>query len=272
VIPTLNSEATLGKCLRSLASQTLAAREVLIVDGGSTDQTVEIARSFPGSARVIEAGGGRSSSRRTGAGIATGKYLLFVDSDQVADRDLIAACTRTALELRVDCLKVPERVEGEGVWARCLRMDMRLVQSEELTYPRFFSKAVYERLGGHAAGLEDFMEDRHLFLRAQCIGATWGWAPSGLANPVGHLDLFQMARRRAHAARDSGAYYRSVRPTGDTVGRVVSERLTAFLRNARELSADPLLTTVLPVYYVITYVPRLARVGAANLRRGTSPS
>lgn len=47
IIPTLNSEATLQSCLESVLAQDYPAYEVLIVDGCSTDRTVEIVKKFP---------------------------------------------------------------------------------------------------------------------------------------------------------------------------------------------------------------------------------
>jgi glycosyltransferase involved in cell wall biosynthesis len=46
IIPTFNSAGTMQQCLRSIASQTFTDYEVVIQDGGSSDQTVELIHEF----------------------------------------------------------------------------------------------------------------------------------------------------------------------------------------------------------------------------------
>ena len=46
IIPTFNSGATIERCLASIASQTFSDYEILIQDGGSTDNTIDLVKSF----------------------------------------------------------------------------------------------------------------------------------------------------------------------------------------------------------------------------------
>ena len=82
VIPTLNSEKEISNCLAHLAPGIQAGliREVIVVDGGSTDKTILIA--FRWGARVIcSAAAGRGRQLRTGGLNAKGKWLLFLHAD-----------------------------------------------------------------------------------------------------------------------------------------------------------------------------------------------
>ena len=76
IIPTYNEEARIGALLDQLAE--LRPDEILVVDGGSTDRTVELASK---SARVLHAPTGRAAQMNTGARAATGEVLLFVHAD-----------------------------------------------------------------------------------------------------------------------------------------------------------------------------------------------
>jgi glycosyltransferase involved in cell wall biosynthesis len=81
VIPVRNGETTLARTLESIAAQTLAPREVLVVDNGSTDQTQAIARSFKKTDCILEPRVGRSIARNRGAATAKGTYVVFLDAD-----------------------------------------------------------------------------------------------------------------------------------------------------------------------------------------------
>lgn len=81
VVPTFNAASTLPACLERLAG----ADEIVVVDGGSTDSTREIARSH--GAHVIQAPRGRGSQLRDGAAATGGDWLLIVHADTLLDAD-----------------------------------------------------------------------------------------------------------------------------------------------------------------------------------------
>ncbi|MCR9198222.1 MAG: TIGR04283 family arsenosugar biosynthesis glycosyltransferase [Planctomycetaceae bacterium] len=76
VIPTLNEERQIAACLRSVRQA--GATEIIVADGGSTDQTVMLAQDH---AQVIEAPRGRAAQQNAGARRATGDVILFVHAD-----------------------------------------------------------------------------------------------------------------------------------------------------------------------------------------------
>lgn len=79
VIPVLDEEARIERQLRALTEQG-SWHEVVVVDGGSRDRTVERARGFRG-VRVIESPRGRALQMNAGARAATGDVLLFLHAD-----------------------------------------------------------------------------------------------------------------------------------------------------------------------------------------------
>lgn len=83
IVPTRNVSATIGPCLQSIADDLRGTpHEVIVVDNGSTDDTLRIARQFPVRLETIP-GGFVSRSRNTGARVAQHPVLAFVDSDCV---------------------------------------------------------------------------------------------------------------------------------------------------------------------------------------------
>src|SRR5687767_3990636 len=79
IIPTLNAATTLDATLRSLQPLRQRGHEVLVVDGGSRDSTVSIARKHAD--RVLMSGPGRALQMNTGADSSTHPILLFLHAD-----------------------------------------------------------------------------------------------------------------------------------------------------------------------------------------------
>ncbi len=81
IIPTLNAEASLAATLQSIAG----GEEIIVVDGGSQDETVRLARSA--GARVQGTARGRGQQMRAGAEMATQDWLLFLHADTILAPD-----------------------------------------------------------------------------------------------------------------------------------------------------------------------------------------
>ena len=82
IIPTYNSEKTIKKCLTSILSQDYPDLEVLIVDGGSKDKTIDICKNFP--VKIISLQKNIVGfSRQIGVDESTGDVCAFIDSDVV---------------------------------------------------------------------------------------------------------------------------------------------------------------------------------------------
>ena len=86
VVPTLNVESDIRACLTSIASQTLADFEVVLVDGSSADKTLEMVASFEpalGARLTVHTGrdDGVYDAMNRGVGLARGKWLLFLGAD-----------------------------------------------------------------------------------------------------------------------------------------------------------------------------------------------
>lgn len=89
VIPTLNSEKYLKECIDSLLNQTFNDFEILIIDDGSTDNTIEILNSYNSSKIKIISGPkkGISAALNLGLDIAKGEYIARMDSDDICKVD-----------------------------------------------------------------------------------------------------------------------------------------------------------------------------------------
>lgn len=82
VIPVYNTERYLAEAIGSVLNQTLAAEEIIIVDDGSTDSTMEVAKKFEPAVRIInQPNKGTGTARNRGVLAARGNYLAFLDAD-----------------------------------------------------------------------------------------------------------------------------------------------------------------------------------------------
>lgn len=98
VIPTYNRRDHLLRCLRSLFVQTAdpAIYEIVVVDDGSTDGTGEAVERIRHEAPcpltyIRQENSGRARARNEGIRAARGRYVIFLDSDMIAGRDLVSA-------------------------------------------------------------------------------------------------------------------------------------------------------------------------------------
>jgi glycosyltransferase involved in cell wall biosynthesis len=84
IIPTYNRAHLIAETILSALEQSLADREIIVVDDGSTDETSEVLRTFEDKVIYIrQANSGPAKARNTGIRMARGKYIAFLDSDDI---------------------------------------------------------------------------------------------------------------------------------------------------------------------------------------------
>jgi glycosyltransferase involved in cell wall biosynthesis len=91
IIPCYNRDKWLEKCIQSVLNQTYTNLEIIIVDDGSIDQTVEIIKSFADK-RIkyfFKENGGHASARNFGIKQSQGDWITFLDSDDYWDKNKI---------------------------------------------------------------------------------------------------------------------------------------------------------------------------------------
>ena len=99
IVPVFNSEKYLNACIDSILSQTFTDFELILVNDGSKDNSGAICNEYSakdGRVKVIhKENGGVSSARNVGIEKASGRYITFVDSDDIIESDfLLSAITK----------------------------------------------------------------------------------------------------------------------------------------------------------------------------------
>ncbi len=98
IVPVYNGEKTIQNCIKSIQEQSYNNLEIIIINDGSKDRTEELCQKLANDDdRVVvynQENGGVSSARNKGIQIATGKYTMFVDGDDILDADYFLAFMR----------------------------------------------------------------------------------------------------------------------------------------------------------------------------------
>lgn len=120
VVATFNASTTIDRCLNSiLAAKKNHAVELIVINDGSEDGTAEILQKWVGNEPWIivrhQENGGESSARNSGLDLATGDYIVFVDSDDTIDDWYFDFVVEKAIVPEVDMLVFGhKRIELDG--------------------------------------------------------------------------------------------------------------------------------------------------------------
>ena len=240
IVPTKNSAPTLEACLKSIKDQTYYPIELIVVDNHSSDATREIARRFTD--KVYVQGPERSAQRNYGAGRASGRYLLMVDSDMELDADVVKACSDEMLRNSAVCgVVIPEESFGAGIWARCKRLERSFyIGVPWIEAARFFTKTTYEAVGGYDEALVSG-EDWDLAKRVEKIGKI-ARVGEVIHHNEGHISLLGALRKKYYYAHYAKAYLaRNPEKSSLFAQAGPVQRYRLFLAAPGKLFARPLL-------------------------------
>ncbi len=123
ITPSLNHGRFLGECLGSVALQEGVELEHLVIDGGSTDHSAEVAAGFPGAVWVSEKDGGMSAAINKGFGRAQGDWVMWLNADDRLKPGALAAVMRRLHGSRADVVYGGyDFVDEAGDFQRRMRM------------------------------------------------------------------------------------------------------------------------------------------------------
>ncbi len=158
IIPVLNEEKVIKKCLSFLLENTTEQTEIIVVDGGSTDRTLELSKKFP--IRVFTSKKGRAIQMNLGAKKALGNKLYFLHADTLPPKNFEeillgyegAACFR----LKFDC---NSRFLAFNAWFTRFNSSLFRFGDQSLLVPT----SIFKEIGG-------FNEDYKLLEDQEIIG------------------------------------------------------------------------------------------------------
>lgn len=130
IVPVYNVETYICQCLASVAAQTYGDYELIVVDDGSTDGSMELAKKFAADGayskyvRFIAHGRNRglSAARNTGTAAAHGEYVFYLDSDDSLSPDCLRLLVEKADATHADVTAGNFRAEGADAHVIGLRL------------------------------------------------------------------------------------------------------------------------------------------------------
>jgi Glycosyl transferase family 2 len=257
VVPVYNVEPYVEECLRSIARQPLRHCEVVLVDDGSTDRSCDIAAAFAARHQhvrlIARAHAGLGAARNAGADASRGKYLAFVDSDDVLPPDAYRRM-----------LKTLERTGSDFAIGQLQRDDGR----RRFAAPRMRRNHQTERLQVTLEEMPEILAD--VFAVNKVFRRSF-WVSAGLAFPVGvryedqpTLTAAYLQARSFDVLTDT-VYFWRVRDDGSSItqqrhriadlrDRIATKRAAnLLLQGAPPHVREVWLTDVLPVDMVEYY-------------------
>jgi glycosyltransferase involved in cell wall biosynthesis len=158
VVPVLNREQTIGNCIKSLVRQRLREKfEIIIVDNGSTDNTVSIAMAFSDKVRLVrDFARGAYHARNSGVANSAGKLIAFTDSDCIANQDWLSLLVRpfkdNSIKLVGGCIKAVKVRNYVESYCNAFCLNQQFFCSSSTPYFATANLAVrkkdFEKIGG----------------------------------------------------------------------------------------------------------------------------
>jgi len=185
ILPVRNQANTVSECLTSLIGLDYPSKEVIVVDGNSTDGTQNILKSFDGKIRFVEEEPlpqgwvGKNWACHLGYKQAMGDLLLFTDGDSVHSRDSLTKTVNFLQDSKADLATLAPAAILRTFWEKLLQppifwLIMMFVGGKWVnddSKPRWalgngqymlFQRKAYDKVGGHYAVRDKITEDYSL--------------------------------------------------------------------------------------------------------------
>lgn len=180
IVPAHNSEGTIGRAIASVLEQTCDGWELIVVDDGSTDETLlragAAALGDPRVTLLSQRNAGAARARNLGAGQAVGEWLVFLDADDALESGYLRRIEQAAREdeglavVGMNGLKAYPDGSQRPAYPGSAPVEITLadqITQSRLTVTSALRRDVFEALGGFR---DTYAEDYDLWLRVLAAG------------------------------------------------------------------------------------------------------
>lgn len=151
IIPVYNMQKYIGRCLDSVLAQTYKNIEVIVVNDGSTDFSRKIIEKYierDNRIKLVDkSNGGQGSARNQGLDVANGKWIGFVDSDDIISERMYEILHNAAVTNNCDIL-IADIVNWDGVCIPDYSFENMVVK---MKFSEFYPKLLNDEITSHPA-------------------------------------------------------------------------------------------------------------------------
>lgn len=137
IVPAYNAEKTIIRCIDSILKQDYEKIEIVIVNDGSKDSTLNLIQEAYGNNPKVKcidkANGGVSSARNVGIKYATGQYISFVDSDDYIDSQMFSCMVNAIEQDESDMVVCGYRYENNGVKKKIVSVPRNILGKQDVS-------------------------------------------------------------------------------------------------------------------------------------------
>lgn len=193
IVPVYNVEKYIDKCLDSILNQTYKNYEVIIVNDGTKDNSVEIINKYVKKYNQFKLyekeNGGLSDARNYGLQYVTGDYLLFIDSDDYIDKNLLKKLNNELKEQKYDLIKFKINLVDEN--NNIIRKETGISSSKIVNTKELFDQEFCEPAWTYCYNFEFWKENNFKYIKGM-IHEDFGLTPQIImtANSIYYLDYY----------------------------------------------------------------------------------
>ena len=156
IIPVYNGDSYIDYCLSSCINQTYKNIEIICINDGSTDKTLEHIKKFTNKYKnivlIAQSNMGVSTARNVGIQKATGEYLMFVDADDYIVETMVETLLTKLIQVNADAVKCN------------IDTTLKFIQHSFIKEEHFYEGKEFEDLL-----LQELLEDNNIFC-SSCNG------------------------------------------------------------------------------------------------------
>jgi len=237
ILPVFNEENSITPCLKSLLVQTHIHLEIIVVDDGSSDNTLNLVKKFDVKTfKQMHKGPG--SARNLGAKNAIGNILVFIDADMTFDKNFIKDLISPILDGKtIGTFSKNEFVANKNnIWSNCWNINRNVPIDKMLpnNFPnqspvyRAILKKEFDKVGGFDITGE-YTDDWSIYKKTKQKSSAVQGAIYYHSNPSNLSEIYKQARWIGKSEFISGDFIRKIRsiifyslPISLTIGTIKS--------------------------------------------------
>jgi len=250
VIPTLNSEKTIEKCLISVKNQTYPSIEIIVVDGGSNDKTSEIASKYCDKffdAKIKS----RTYQTNFGAEKSRGKYIYRLDSDIVLSNTMVDECVRKCENENYDAVATYWGPDPSiSFWSKIRKFEKDCYKYDpNRNVSRFYKKKIFNAVGGYNENLV-YGEDYDIQNRIKNHNYTTSFSESEGIHLGEPTSLKEIILEQYYYGKTINEFLKQNKSQG--IAQVSPLRM-AFFKNWKKFVKNPVMSISFIFYEFIYY-------------------